>query len=462
MLTLKQTQGFRWTTWLVLPALLIPTLLTGLLAAQSDKVPAPLVRPTWYHPKELQPDRSYPLAIVLAARRIPVEPNRFWVRSLWEANFCTVVLQPVSGTPADWSKIRLEDVLAEITPLPTNIPAEGSRLLLIAEEASAPVAIGFANAYPERTAGVVLVEADPSEPSQAGSAVWTPLPTTWTVPIWALLRATPADTARMTRWRTFQRSAPSDAVITLDMQSPTKNTPLVANDSFSPWLEAIQAGRRPEAGSNPHAEDEIARGKLLAERIRARLLLDQPALAGEVVEKVEGPMALRASGPAGWTRNTTGEKPYAPLQGPGERGALLEQGEPFVQILWAEDEQAKCNALACSIAWEKSADSLLDYCDRRLIAKGLHPYEVATWRDGSWTYRVGSVLQEHDGTWLRWLWVSAVHMGTPVEPAARMIVMMDRSDQPDVDAIVAALQRLRDSVDVEWTPPADTAPRPLE
>ena len=132
----------------------------------------PTLDVTWYRPHEERKGKMNPVAVVLASKAFPVSTKDFWVRTLWQENYCTLVLTTESDK--NWGAIRTTSVMKEIADIPEEVPADPNRLLLIVDTHTGRLAMRMLDTFPNRIIGVVFISFTPVQITPMGPGLWQP------------------------------------------------------------------------------------------------------------------------------------------------------------------------------------------------------------------------------------------------------------------------------------------------
>ncbi len=268
------------------------------------------LKSTWYGPRKVQKGKTYPLAVLLASRRFPVTKEGFWIRTLWEQNFCTLLL---TSNSKSWSTVRVKQVLEKISARPGELPAD-KRLLLVADAETGPLALRMMDGLADRIVGVVLISVPPLEITATGPALWSPRPEVWKVPVWCVVGTRPKDAARLLEmWRKVACFAPPQAPLTIDPRMGRGIGHILPDEAITNWLNRIAAGEKPPRGPDRQVQEEMKQFGSVAQAIRK--CMENPPGAAEVGQKIskeEGPFIASIVASKGWVRDKQGEKPYNP------------------------------------------------------------------------------------------------------------------------------------------------------
>ena len=131
-------------------------------------------------------------------------------------------------------------------------------------------------------------------------------------------------------------------------------------------------------------------------------------------------------------------------------GPMLGHTEAHTARVWARADSAA--------KWGADAPSLLDHYERRLADGGYLAVRHSRWQAKGYSLQISSILWPTRGKWHRWLVLAAAGPGKKNSPAAPMVLVMDASDIPDVNAMAAAMKRILPSVSVTWKGEPKTEP----
>ena len=402
------------------------------------------LRATWYRPRSIRPGATAPVAIVLAGKALPAGPESPWVRRLWQANVCTVILRLSSpdATDADWSRIRPGQVAEKASVPPKAVPADTRRFILVADGATAKLALGVARTYPERVAGVVFLGVSPTETRNGKAGLWSLTAGDWTPAFWAVVGTDPVESAEtLSQWRRLACRAPADASLTIDTRLDAGRGEIQPDPEIAAWLSSLAAGKRPSPGPDRQARAEQKRWTPTARAIARQVQTPTSMPAGQRVEKREGPFLLRSAVPPAWRRDESQERAYDP------RGS--DSGpQPYAELCFTPKGAGEAVLRVCAGLWRGGAGDLLDDYRRYMVNKGYTAIPLAAWKHGEWTCRAWSVLLPWKGTWYRWTCLAAAQDGSPDEPTAPLVVLLDPSEKPDPRALGTMLGGLLPTVEV--------------
>ncbi len=442
-------------------------LLTGMLmlaspaGAQTSALTdaASELQPTWFNPQNPQPGEVYPLAITLKSDAVPEAAAKWWLSTLYTSNFCQCVVTNPAG---DWSDVSINDVLALVDPLPGNVPANGERLVLIADENTAPLARRMIDAFPERIAGAVMVSARALTITRTGQAtVWPPRKEARAVPLWVVIGTTPGPAATVLKtWRQFESLSPPNAPLTIDARLGRGLDYILPDKAITDWLAAIRDGKTPPPGPDAQALQAHRRYAMTTQAVGD--LLQQRGFAspaGQRISKADGPMTVSVMPPQGWARSREREKPYNPTgTTTDESGMKIDAPpNPFLQIGLTPDIQSPRYALAMATPWKRSAADLIAYANKRLTSRGYIAFPLEQWTADGWVIELTAFAFVHNESWGWWVSLSAARKPEAGNVAAPMIMVLSRAEEPDPRTLVAVLNRLRQTVQIDWTgpPPRD-------
>ena len=421
------------------------------------------LKPTWYRPREVQKGRTYPLAVILASQQFPTTNESFWIRTLWERNFCTLLLTCDSES---WSTVRVRQVMDRISVRPAEVPAD-ERLLLVADAETGPLALRMTDGLADQMVGLVLISVPPVEITAMGPALWSPRPEVWKVPIWSVVGTRPKDSALLLEmWRKVACFAPPTALLSIDPRMGRGIGHLLPDEAIKDWLGRIAAGEKPRRGPDRQVEGEKEQFGSLAQAIRKQM--EKPsggAEAGQKITKREGPFVVSMVAPKGWGRDKQGEKPFNPKGFQADmQGKNLPPGRnPYVEIYVTPSRRGPFFARIRAAEWPGSAAKLLNDFAHGLGAKGYLPVVIQHWEDGDWTYEVCSIQLVWGERWHRWIVLSGAKGGSKLSPGAPLIMVLNASDMPDPAEMAAAMKQLVRSVQIDWIGRnRTTTPQPLE
>lgn len=414
-------------------------------SATSEVQNAKLHR-SWYAPWEPQEGRSYPVAVVLASEGFPAGPKDFWLRTLWQQGYCSLVLQAGEDR---WSAFGAADVWAQLDAMPGKVQGDPDRVLLIADSHSGPLAMALTEAFPQRIVGLVLVSVPPVEVTREGLGLWVPRKEACSVPIWSVVGTRPQDAGKVLRmWRRLAASAPQRPMLTIDARLGRGMGPILPDPTIAAWMRSIAEGNTPKAGPDQQAREAEREFAPMAKEIRKAFEDPSTQNCAERLRKEEGPIRLSLQPPAGWHRSTSGEKPYP------DKAALRDSNEPaFVQVYVRSRRAKPFFARVLGSLWEGTGGELLDVYNRRLQRDDNLVVPLDEWTRDGWTYQVSVVLRLGESQWHRWVILSAARDGDGQNPAAPLVLVMHDADQPDPRAMVQASRCLTGSVQVEATGP---------
>ncbi|MCD4823195.1 MAG: hypothetical protein K8S55_01195 [Phycisphaerae bacterium] len=423
-------------------------------------------RATWYPPAEIPKNKTVPLAVILASKKFPATNDDYWVKTLWKRNFGTVVLELESG---EWSNVRVHQVLAELLRCPASIPADKNRLLLIADNTSAPVALRMIQGISKRLAGAVLISVIPVEITRSGRALWSPGRAGWSVPIWAIAGMRPNGNANvLNMWRKLGSVAPAGSSLTIDTRIGRAGGFLLPDETISNWLTTIAAGKKPATGPDRQAQAEIKTYTAFAKALRKtyKAAANAPAVQSrnENISKTDGPFVISLQPPDNWKRHPSAEKVYNPKNRPVDaEGKSIRIGRTYyAEVYIAPEVRTKpFYAKIRAAKFSGTAAGLLDDFTRRIGRGGYFAVPLLRWSEGRWTYEVYSILLMWKGKWHRWMTLVAAGPGSKQAPAAPLIMVMDASGQPNAAQMTAIMKQLVNTTKVRWLGTARYNPKKL-
>lgn len=436
-------------------------MLTGMavLAAptlgQTDPAAEPDLTPTWFNPQKPEAGTIYPLAVMLKSDAVPEAGSRWWLSTLYAQNFCQCVLTTPSE---DFSDVSVPDVMRIIDPLPGNVPADGRRLVIIADKKTASLARRLIEAFPDRIAGAVFVNAPVTEIRRSGRAgPWLPREEARRVPLWVVVGTAPGEaSAVLNTWRQFRVFMPPNASITIDTRLGRGLDYVLPDQAIVDWLSAIRKGEMPGVGPDAQAQEG---SKLFAGVTQAvgELLKQRGFVAptGQRLVKTDGPMTVSVNPPQGWQRSAERENKYNPTgKVVDETGAELDVApNPFLQIGLVPDPRSPRYALAMATPWTRSGADLITYANKRLTSRGYIAFPLQQWTSGDWAIELTAYANVYKDSWNWWIGLSAARDAQGDEVAVPLIMLLSRADPPDPRLLVSSLNRLRQTVQVEWTGP---------
>jgi hypothetical protein len=403
----------------------------------------------WYLPRQRKPNTQHPVALVLASGDLPAGEKEYWVLTPWRANYCTLVLK--AAEDEQWSGARVKQVLDFIDSPPESIPADPKRILVVADEQTAPLAMRILDGYPERLIGMVLISAQPIERVAGGVQLWSPRKETRDVPLWVVIGTKPPKAAAVLQmWRKFRSRAPREANITLDTRpdQPLADA-LEPDETFVKWLGALAEGKAPEPGPDRQAAREKKAYGNFARLIRSKMIEGPASPPGERETKRQGPLLLATTPPVGWRRFKEIERTFNPRL--ARNAALADQtakDSPYVEMYFSPEPQSPFFAYVYGSPWENGGEDLLADYRGRLSRKGYLPVRLESWEDGQWTWEVLSILQVNQDEWHRWVVLCGSRDASEDNPASPMVMVMDTTPRPDAAAMAAAARRFAQSVQV--------------
>lgn len=413
----------------------------------ATKTAKPILAGTWYGPKKAFQGQKYPLAVILASKDFPVGRDDYWIHTLRLLNYSTLVLK---CSKDKWKNVGVSQIKGQIARCPKSIPADPSQILLICDQASAPLAMRFMDGYPKEMIGIVLISVSPIEITSRGLSLWSPRPESWTVPIWAIVGTGPKDAGKVLKmWRKLQSYAPAEASMTVDTRIGRGVGHLLPDESIVAWLQSAAAGEKPKPGIDQQAQEERKRFSILADAMAG--IMEQTksiARAGRTFTKTEGPFVISFVAPAGWERDLAGERKYNPRGLAADKDGLPLDGKknPYSEIYITPKRQGSFFARVYTVEWKKTSTELLADYHRKLVRKGYLQASIKRWQQGAWAYEISSIMIPWQGKWARWLTFAAARGGSPEKPAGTIVLVMDSSGNIDGTAMAGALKRICKSV----------------
>ncbi len=421
---------------------------SGAITKEQNAEPArPVLDATWYGPKQVPKTHKTPTAVILASKDFPVTSKDYWIPTLWQLNFSTLVLK----CPGDkWNDISVSQIHAQLARCPKSVPAELGRVLLVCDQASAGLAMRFMDGYPQEMIGIVLISVTPVELTSKGLSLWSPRTECWSVPIWAVVGTRPKDAAKVLEmWRKLESFVPAEASLTIDTRIGRGNGYLLPDESIITWLQSAGAGQKPKPGPDRQAQAEQTRFALTADSIADAMQQKQSiAQPGPVAFKNEGPFSISVVMPKGWLRDSAAERRYNPLGLAADKEGLPLGGQknPYSEIYITPKKQGLLFARVYAMEWTKTSAELLADYHKKLARKGYSQIPLKSWQQNDWTYEIYSIMQPWQGKWSRWLILAAARGGSPSNPAGAMAIVMDASENPSAATMAGALQRICESV----------------
>ena len=437
---------------------------TSILRDKMARSTAPVeLKSTWYCPREVQKGRTYPLAVVLASQEFPTTNESFWIRMLWERNFCTLLLTCDSK---NWSDVSVRQVMDKISARPAEVPGD-ERLLLVADAETGPLAMLLTDGLANQMVGLVLISVPPMESTPTGLALWSPRPEVWKVPIWSVVGTRPKDAALLLEmWRKVACFAPPAAALSIDPRMGRGVGHILPDEAIENWLDSIAAGEKPRPGPDRQVAGEKKQFGSLAQGIRKQM--ENPSgndEGGQKITKKEGPFGVSMVAPRGWLRDKQGEKPYNPKGFRADlQGKSLPPGRnPYVEVYVTPSRRGPFFARVRAAEWSGSGAKLLNDFARQLGTKGYLPVVLQHWEDGDWTYEVCSIQLVWGERWHRWIVLSGAKGGSKASPGVPLIMVLNASDRPDPAEMAAGMKQLVRSVQIDWIGRSrTTTPQPLE
>jgi hypothetical protein len=420
------------------------------------------IQGTWYPPARPPEQGACPLVVVMASEDFPASPKDYWVRTPWRIGCGTVVLRAEDNR---WDNVRSIQVMREVARCPKAIPADPDRLVLVADNETGLLAMRVMDGYADRIAGAVFLSVLPLQMNPDGPSLWTPRKELWAIPLWVVAGTRPDEAGPiLEKWRVLSASAPPNASVTVDARIGRGRGHLLPGEAFDDWLGTLAAGQRPQPGPDPQADAERKQFSPLADGLREAVENTPAAPAGQEYLKEEGPFRLRLVAPKDWLRDEEGERPYNP------RGTTIDsQGRslpgvknPYAELYVTPKPRGPFFARLCAARWSRTGAELLDDYTRRLRVKGYLPVILHRWQTGPWTCQVATVQMIWKNDWHRWLVLSAARDASAENPASPLVMVMDATDQPDLDAMAAGLNRLIADARVDALVKSAPAPQPLE
>ena len=340
----------------------------------------------------------------------------------------------------------VDEALATVKAIDEKAPdyVDRSRLLLVAAAKAGPAAIALLRTYRKRVAGAVFISMAPLEPTTSGIQLWLPPKVGRPVPVWVTLgRDATREAQTMVMWRRSAAQLPEVLWLTLDSRpGPYRLQPgeTVCRDLLSPdpamseWLGSIAGGKVPLPGPDRQAEAERRLHQPAAAQLLAAMRDAAPLPSGKGLMKRDGPLHLRLTAPAGWSRDGRGEKAYDA------------ESNPFVQIYLTPEAQGPLFVRACGARWDRSGADLLDEYLQRLAKAGflLIPHKRWTARDV--TTGIASVVWPGQDKWHRWLVLMGARSGAKLRPVAPLVLVMDASLRPRAIEMAGAFKQVMDQM----------------
>lgn len=436
----------------------------ALLRAMQDQagpLGPPKVSALWYPPRMAPKNGKAPVAVVLASKTLPADKKGFWIPALWRLNFCTLVLR---ASDDRWAHVRVAEVIGNLRRIPTSIPADTSRVLLIADQPGETIPKRMVPAYPKTLVGAVLLDANPIELTPRGYHLWTPTDRGWAVPMWIVVGSAGDDQASQLRlWRKFQGMAPASASVTLDIRQGRRGGQLMPDPTISRWLAAIARGQKPQPAPDPQVRQETETYTPLARTLREQMAVAAGAAeSGETYTKKDGPFRLRVTAPQGWQRQPDREKPYNPTGRDEQLGLSKQARSDYAAIYLTPNPQEKFFTKVRAAEWARPPAELLDDHAKKLQANGYLHVPLLRWTQGQWALEASTIQLYWQGSWHRWVVLSAARAGSKDAPGGSLVMVMDSSGRPDPAAMAAAMKRIMQSMRVDWLGHDAYQPRPLD
>ena len=390
-------------------------------------------------------DAKYPTAIILEPTSD--KPETFvtkWRSRLVDSGFCVFQTRaPEDGWKGpdgprlvkEFDKLVEKGNAGKAWAIAREV--DPNRTLIVARRDGGSAAISMIEKYPKRIAGALMISVSPWVHKPQSIRLWRPSRNAWSIPIWAVIPVNIKNGApTLLLWRRIAAEKPLTASLTLDPRLVSGDTE--PDRSISKWISAIAGGKNPAPGPDSQVLLETRRYKAPAKRLLAAMQVAGPADAGEKFTKTEGPMVLGVTAPDKWRRGRRGERKY-------DRDEM-----PYVQIYLSPRPGSMLFARATAARWDADANGLLDQYEKRLADGGFLVVRYSRWQAKGYSLQISSILWPTRGKWHRWLVLAAAGPGRKNAPAAPMVLVMDASDIPDVNAMAAAMKRILTGISVTW------------
>ena len=225
---------------------------------------------------------------------------------------------------------------------------------------------------------------------------------------------------------------------------------VLPDKAILPWLRALQTGKQPQLGPDRQVEAERKQFASLAKKIRQAFQGTTPPLpTGDLETKKDGPFHITTRTPERWIRDREGEKSYAPT-GPRvdpDGRTIAETPNPYAEIYLTPKRRGPFFIRVRAAKGNGDGKNILKEFERLVAAKGYLPVGIERWNDGTWTYDISLYLLAWEGKWQRWISFSAANNNAPAAP---LIMVMDATDTPDPNQMVAALKCMLQSTKIAW------------
>ncbi|MCK5113385.1 MAG: hypothetical protein KAR11_01330 [Phycisphaerae bacterium] len=443
-------QKAKFSKWISVGLVFMVLSGTSALQAAGERTAASgqgvLLKPTWYNPQEIRPQKRYPLAVVLASPGFSGSATSYWVKNLWKKGFCILVLE---GDSDVWAKAQVSDITAAIAQAPALVQPDLNRLLIVADTTTGSQALQMIDRFPKKIVGAALVSVAPVRIVGRSFGLWEPRKESQKIPLWIVQGTKPGEAAeRLVMWRKSCSNLPSINNVTIDARVGRGPGNLLPGIGAETWLSSIAAGKIPAKGLDSQAQAEIRNSKQLVKNVKKLLNQNFPKSNAKKITKTDGKLKMSVTPPANWERLKELEHPYNPKGLPADaNGKEFKTPGPqyFSNIYLTPFKKSPFFARVCTAELKHTGKNLIGFYQQQLRKKGYLVVPLWSGKKNGRVYNLSSILYLWRGKWHKWV----VLMGTPEnsKTTAPLVLVLD-AGVPTPKKLVAAMKQLIGTVKV--------------